>query len=178
MSLVINTRGDENVPSRVTKKNISMKSAAEIKQIIESIIQDSELFLVDIHVSVDNTIEVEIDSMKGVNVETCRTLNKQIEEILDRDVEDFSLTVYSAGIGYPFKVPQQYIKNIGNRVEVLLTNGQKTEGILKAYNENAITLETQEKQKEEGKKNKKIIITLEKEIPLTDIKEVKDIIIF
>ncbi len=155
-----------------------MKSAAEIKQIIESIIRDSELFLVDVHVSADNIIEVEIDSMKGVNVETCRTLNKQIEEILDREVEDFSLTVYSAGIGYPFKVPQQYIKNIGNRVEVLLTNGQKTEGILKAYNENAIIIETQEKQKEEGKKNKKIIVTLEKEIPHTDIKEVKDIIIF
>ena len=93
-------------------------------------------------------------------------------------MEDFSLTVYSAGIGYPFKVPQQYIKNIGNRVEVLLTNEQKTEGILKAYNENAIIIETQEKQKEEGKKNKKIIVTLEKEIPHTDIKEVKDIIIF
>lgn len=155
-----------------------MKSKTELKQIIESIIQGSELFLVDLRVSANNEIEVEIDSMRGINVETCRILNKQMEEILDRETEDFSLTVYSAGIGYPFKVPQQYIKNIGNRVEVVLSNGQKIEGTLKSYQKDTITLEIEEKKKEEGKKTKKIIVKSEKEIPHTDIKEVKDIIIF
>lgn len=87
-----------------------MKSTEEIKDIIETILQGTDLFLVDLKVSPDNSIEVYIDSLKGINVDSCVTLSKQLDAKLDRDTEDFELTVSSAGIGYPFKVTQQYEK--------------------------------------------------------------------
>ena len=154
-----------------------MKSVAEIKEIMDTILQGTDLFLVDLSVAADNSIEVEIDAPKGVNVDTCREVSRKLEEQLDRETEDFALTVCSAGIGYPFKVPQQYEKNIGNTVEVKLANGQKLEGTLKAHTENGITVEVEEKVAAEGKR-KKTTVKTEKDIQFSEIKEVKDIIIF
>ena len=154
-----------------------MKSVAEIKEIMDTILQGTDLFLVDLSVAADNSIEVEIDAPKGVNVDTCREVSRKLEERLDRDTEDFALTVCSAGIGYPFKVPQQYEKNIGNTVEVKLANGQKLEGTLKAHTENGITVEVEEKVAAEGKREKTTVKT-EKDIQFSEIKEVKDIVTF
>ena len=106
-----------------------MKSTEEIKDIIETILQGTDLFLVDLKVSPDNSIEVYIDSLKGINVDSCVTLSKQLDAKLDRDTEDFELTVSSAGIGYPFKVTQQYEKKLGNQVEVKLQNGGNLQAI-------------------------------------------------
>ncbi len=154
-----------------------MKSVAEIKEIMDTILQGTDLFLVDLSVAADNSIEVEIDAPKGVNVDTCREVSRKLEERLDRETEDFALTVCSAGIGYPFKVPQQYEKNIGNTVEVKLANGQKLEGTLKAHTENGITVEVEEKVAAEGKRRKTTVKT-EKDIQFSEIKEVKDIVTF
>lgn len=154
-----------------------MKSVAEIKEIMDTILQGTDLFLVDLSVAADNSIEVEIDAPKGVNVDTCREVSRKLEERLDRETEDFALTVCSAGIGYPFKVPQQYEKNIGNTVEVKLANGQKLEGTLKAHTENGITVEVEEKVAAEGKREKTTVKT-EKDIQFSEIKEVKDIVTF
>lgn len=154
-----------------------MKSVAEIKEIMDTILQGTDLFLVDLSVAADNSIEVEIDAPKGVNVDTCREVSRKLEERLDRETEDFALTVCSAGIGYPFKVPQQYEKNIGNTVEVKLANGQKLEGMLKAHTENGITVEVEEKVAAEGKR-KKTTVKTEKDIQFSEIKEVKDIVTF
>ena len=149
-----------------------MKSTEEIKDIIETILQGTDLFLVDLKVSPDNSIEVYIDSLKGINVDSCVTLSKQLDAKLD-----FELTVSSAGIGYPFKVTQQYEKNLGNQVEVKLQNGGKLQGILKSHSNTGIVIECEEKVTVEGKK-KKSIVKVEKEIHFTDIKEVKDIVVF
>ena len=154
-----------------------MKSVAEIKEIMDTILQGTDLFLVDLSVAADNSIEVEIDAPKGVNVDTCREVSRKLEERLDRETEDFALTVCSAGIGYPFKVPQQYEKNIGNTVEVKLANGQKLEGTLKAHTENGITVAVEAKVAAEGKR-KKTTVKTEKDIQFSEIKEVKDIVTF
>ena len=159
------------------KERRGMKSKEEIKGMIERIAQEQNLFLVDLTVSPENKIEVFIDSLKGVNVGTCRTVCKELEALLDRESEDFDLTVSSAGIGYPFKVPQQYEKNLNNLVEVRLQNGNKLQGKLKAYSEKGIVLECEEKQSVEGKK-KKETVRVEKNIDFIEIKEVKDIVIF
>jgi len=154
-----------------------MKSKEEIKRIIETLIEGKGLFLVDLTVSLENEIEVYIDSMTGVNVATCREICKQLEVQLDRENEDFDLTVSSAGIGYPFKVPQQYQKNLNKEIEVKLTNGNKIKGTLTAHTEEGITLRWEEKRAVEGKK-KKEIVQVERTLAFSEIKEVKDIVIF
>ncbi len=123
-----------------------------VKGIVEEWLQDKDYFLVDIEIGTDNRIVVEIDHADGVWIEDCALLSRFIEERLNRDEEDYELEVGSAGLGQPFKVPQQYINFIGREVEVLTLEGQKVKGILKAVDGNDFTVSVTEKVKVEGKK--------------------------
>lgn len=123
-----------------------------VKKIVEEWLQDKEYFLVSIEISTDDRIVVEIDHADGVWIEDCVALSKYIEDHLNRDEEDYELEVGSAGLGQPFKVPQQYINFIGKDVEVLDADGKKVKGILKAVEGNDFTVGVEEKVKVEGKK--------------------------
>jgi len=123
-----------------------------VKKLVEEWLQDQEYFLVDIEISPDNRIVVEIDHADGVWIEDCVALSRYIEERLSRDDEDYELEVGSAGLGQPFKVPQQYINFVGKEVEVLDADGIKVKGILKAVDGNDFTVGVEEKVKVEGKK--------------------------
>ena len=123
-----------------------------VKKLVEEWLQDKEYFLVGIEISPDDRIVVEIDHADGVWIEDCVALSKYIEDHLNRDEEDYELEVGSAGLGQPFKVPQQYINFIGKDVEVLDADGKKVKGILKAVEGNDFTVGVEEKVKVEGKK--------------------------
>ncbi|MBD9015775.1 MAG: ribosome assembly cofactor RimP [Prevotella sp.] len=123
-----------------------------VKKLVDEWLQDQEYFLVDIEISPDNRIVVEIDHADGVWIEDCVALSRYIEERLSRDDEDYELEVGSAGLGQPFKVPQQYINFVGKEVEVLDADGIKLKGILKAVDGNDFTVGVEEKVKVEGKK--------------------------
>ena len=85
-------------------------------------------------------------------IDNCVELSRYIEDHLNRDEEDFELEVGSAGLGQPFKVPQQYINFVGKEVEVLDADGKKVKGILKTVDGNDFTVGVEEKVKVEGKK--------------------------
>ena len=123
-----------------------------VKKLVDEWLQDQEYFLVDIEISPDNRIVVEIDHADGVWIEDCVALSRYIEERLSRDDEDYELEVGSAGLGQPFKVPQQYVNFVGKEVEVLDADGVKVKGILKAVDGNDFTVGVEEKVKVEGKK--------------------------
>ena len=123
-----------------------------VKKLVDEWLQDQEYFLVDIEISPDNRIVVEIDHADGVWIEDCVALSRYIEERLSRDDEDYELEVGSAGLGQPFKVPQQYVNFVGKEVEVLDADGKKVKGILKAVDGNDFTVGVEEKVKVEGKK--------------------------
>jgi len=148
-----------------------------VSQIVESYLQESEHYLVDLKVNQDNRIQVEIDSFNGVSLDDCVTLNRFLESKLDREVEDFELEVSSAGLSSPFKVLKQYEKNIGKEVEVLTTEGKKLAGVLSSVSTDAVVLTVEKAIKEEGAKRKK---TIQEEITLSfkNIKTTKLIIRF
>ena len=128
-----------------------------VSGIVNEWLEDKEYFLVDVSVSPDDKIVVEIDHAEGVWIDDCVELSRFIESKLDREEEDYELEVGSAGIGQPFKVLQQYLNNIGNEVEVLTTEGRKMEGVLKDANEENMTLTVQRKVKPEGAKRPKLV---------------------
>ena len=132
-------------------------------------------FLVDVDVTPDNRIVVEIDQAEGVWIDDCVELSRFIESELDRDVEDYELEVGSAGIGQPFKVLQQYINHIGQEVEVLPKSGAKLKGFLESANENGFVLKTTQKQKVEGSKRPKNV-EVEMTFGYDDVKYVKYVI--
>ena len=82
-------------------------------------LKDKEYFLVDVVISKDDKITVEIDHADGVWIEDCAELSRHIENGLNGEADDYELEVGSAGLGQPFKVYQQYKNHIGLEVEVL-----------------------------------------------------------
>jgi ribosome maturation factor RimP len=123
-----------------------------VKKLVDQWLENKEYFLVGIEISQDDKIVVEIDHADGVWIEDCVELSKYIEDHLSRDEEDYELEVGSAGLGQPFKVPQQYINFIGKDVEVMDADGNKVKGLLKSVDGNDFVVTTCEKVKMEGKK--------------------------
>lgn len=138
-----------------------MISKDVVVQAVNQFLKDKEdYFLVDVTISIHNTICVEIDAFQGVGVETCCELSRFIETKIDREIEDFELEVGSAGITAPFKILQQYIKNINNEVEVLLKNGKKIIGFLRSANEHTFVVEVSQKIKKDKNAKKEEVTEL------------------
>ena len=154
-----------------------MLEKSVIKTLVDQWLEGKDYFLVDIEISQDNKVVVEIDHADGVWIEDCVSLSKHIEDHLDRDKEDFELEVGSAGLGQPFKVPQQYINFIGKDVEVLDLEGRKTKGVLKAVDGNTFTVTTMEKVKVEGKK-RPVLTDIDHTFNMDEVKYTKYIISF
>ena len=129
----------------------------KVLTLVENWLDGREDFLVDLSISADNKITVEIDNKEGVWIDDCVALSRHIEEHLNREDEDFELEVGSAGIGQPFKILRQYKNNIGNDVEVLTKEGKKLCGTLKDANDNEFTVAVLTKVKEEGAKRPKLV---------------------
>ena len=126
---------------------------------VNEAIVGTDLFVVDIKVTPDNVITVEVDSPTAVDIDECAAITRKIEEKFDRDTEDYELEVGSAGITSDFKIRAQYTKNIGNDVEVLTRDGRKLHGVLTAVAEGSpadrdvdFTVEVPVKVKEPGAK--------------------------
>lgn len=149
-----------------------MISKEALTKITESKLEGQEtLFLVELTVSPSNDIEIVIDSDTYVSIEQCITLSKAIEADLDREVEDFSLSVYSSGIGQPLLKERQFRKCVGKPVEVVLKKGIKITGLLAEFTGQAIVLEYQTKEAVEGKKRKELV-THQQRIEMEEIKSV------
>ncbi len=131
-----------------------MISKEIVEDIVKAYLEQTDCFLVDVQVRPGNIIVVEMDNQEGVDIDACVALHRHIESLLDREVEDYELEVGSAGITSPFKVVAQYVKNIGNEVEVLAKEGIKHSGILVAANDDNFTIEETRKVKQEGSKRK------------------------
>ena len=138
---------------------------------------DKGLYIVDATVSPSNAINVEIDCMEGGGaIVDCMSISRNIEHNQEEDVE-FELLVSSPGLDKPFKVQQQYIKNIGKDVTVIFKEHGSITGTLKEVDANKILVETSSKERLEGKK-KKVLVVRQNEIPFSQIKETRVVISF
>ena len=112
----------------------------KILELVNQALEGSDKFLVNLKITPDNRIYVDIDGDNGVTIDDCIELSRAIEGQLDRDVEDFALDVSSAGADQPLKLTRQLVKNIGREVEAVTYDGAKTEGELIAADEESVTL--------------------------------------
>ena len=133
-------------------------NVSEILDAIGSEIVARGCFLVDISVSKDNDIVLTIESENGkIELDDCVSLSRYFETKFDRETEDYSLTVSSAGLDQPFKVFKQFQKAVGTKVEVALKGGKKMVASLVEADEESITLKYSQKEAVEGKKKKEIV---------------------
>ena len=133
-------------------------NVSEIKDALQSELVARGCFLVDVSVSKDNDIVVTIESENGkIELDDCVSLSRYFETCFDREAEDYSLTVSSAGLDQPFKVFKQFEKAVGTKVEVQLKGGRKMIALLEAADEDSVTLKYSVKEAVEGKKKKELV---------------------
>ena len=153
-----------------------MIDKVKIAELVNEKLTDDQ-FLVDVTVSSSNVIDIMVDSDTGISINQIVEISRFVESNLDREVEDFELSVFSAGLSEPLSLVRQYKKNLGTEIDVLLTSGQKLTGILIKADDHRIDLEVTTKEKSEGSK-KKELVTRVHSFGYPEIKEAKKVLKF
>jgi ribosome maturation factor RimP len=107
-----------------------MINKEQITVLCEEALAETDRFLVEVKVKPGNVIEVYVDSDTAVNIDQCAELSRFIESKLDRDVEDFELSVLSWGLSGALKMDRQLQKYVGKDVEVKAKELGKLQGKL------------------------------------------------
>jgi ribosome maturation factor RimP len=146
----------------------------KITNLIEEGLQEKpSLFLVDLSISDSYKISVTLDGDNGVQLQDCIDISRAIDSNLDREEQDFSLEVASAGVSTPLKLVRQYKKNIGRTLKVKTAIEAKLENVTE---ETILLSWTSREPKKIGKG--KETVEHKREIPFSEIKEAIVIIIF
>jgi len=149
-----------------------MIDRTQIISITERLLEGSDLFLVEAVVKPGNKITVYVDGDHGVTIDACHHLCRQLEGTLDRDKEDFDLTVSSAGVDRPLLLPRQFKKNTGRTIEILTNEELHFTGKLIRCDEEGVELEIA------PDKRGKNTATEKKTVLYKDIKRAKEVITF
>lgn len=139
---------------------------------VEELLAGTDKFLVDILIQPTNRIFIYFDSDTIITIHDCQEISRTIECNLNRDSEDYDLTVSSSGLDRPLKMLRQYRKNIGKELDVVTTDGKNITGNLVKVDENFLELEHPvKKPKKENKRDNTLL-------PLSEIKTAKVIVKF
>ena len=117
----------------ITKEQISL--------LCEEALANTDRFLVDVKVKPQNVIEVYVDSDTAINIDQCVELSRFIESKLDRDVEDYELSVLSWGLSGALKMDRQLQKYVGKDVEVKSKEQGKLQGKLVRFDADTVEIE-------------------------------------
>jgi ribosome maturation factor RimP len=142
----------------------------------EGLQQKPSLFLVDLTITEAFKVIITLDGDNGVNLQDCIDVSRIIENNLDREEQDYSLEVASAGVSTPLKMVRQYRKNIGRTLKVKTTS-ETIEAKLEDANDESITLSWSAREPKKIGKVKETV-THKREIPYSEIKEAIVTIIF
>ena len=110
-----------------------MINKEQIATLCEEALAETDRFLVDVKVKPGNVIEVYIDSDTAVNIDHCAELSRSIESQLDRDAEDFELSVLSWGLSGALKMDRQLQKYVDKDVEIKTKETGKLQGKLVGF---------------------------------------------
>ncbi|HAN77158.1 MAG TPA: ribosome assembly cofactor RimP [Bacteroidales bacterium] len=149
-----------------------MITTEKILTLIESELEKQQVFVVEIEVKPDNHIMLYLDSMTGVTIDQIVFFSREINDNLDREIEDYELYVSSAGLDMPLRHIKQYIKNTGRKVEVLRADGTKLKATLTKAENDFFEIQFEQTVKVEGKKRKQTVITTQ-QLTYNEVKSVK-----
>ena len=119
---------------------------AKIEKAAEQATVENNAFLVELEVKPNNVIIAYVDADEGLSMDQIKMINRKMESELDRDVEDFNLTVSSPDLNRPLKIWRQYKKNVGRFLKVTFEDRQ-VEGKLEKVEQDFIVLSVPQKKK-------------------------------
>ena len=123
----------------------------KVLDIVKDVLEGSDKYLVNMKITPDNRIFVDLDGDNGINIDDCIEVSRAIENSLNRDEEDFELNVSSAGADSPLKMPRQYRRHVGRELSVEPFEGAKVEGVLTEAGDTQFTIKTKGSKKEPSK---------------------------
>lgn len=156
-------------------EEIKMVKNQDIRKAVEGMLDPDNYFIVGVQ-NPQDTIKVIIDGFNGVDLDKCAEITRDLRSLFGEQLDEYNVEVTSPGLTSPFQVKEQYIKNKGNKVEVLLQNGEKIKGKLMDVYPDEIIVE--EKKRIKNEKKKKKTVREEKTITFDEIKHTKLIISF
>lgn len=96
-----------------------------------------------------------IDKPGGITVDDCEVVNRELGDLLDRDdfIDDsYILEVSSPGLGRPLKKERDFIRSKGEEVEIrtyrMVDRQKEFRGVLKAWDKDTVTSETEDGQEQ------------------------------
>ena len=136
----------------------------KVEQLIEKKINEIGYELYDVEYAKEGKnyfLRIFIDSPNGIDLNACEKVNDGISDLLDKAdyiKEQYFLEVSSPGVERVLRKDKHLKQNIGTEINVKLfkkdENGFKEyNGILKNFDENQITIETENKQMTIERKN-------------------------
>ncbi|HDR90045.1 MAG TPA: ribosome assembly cofactor RimP [Bacteroidetes bacterium] len=131
-----------------------MVTRERVQEAIEKSFWDDDFFLVDVQIIPGKKVTVYVDRENGITIDECAELSKSLLYTLEGELEDMELTVSSPGLTMPFRVKEQYEKNISRNVEVVMKDGEKFKGKLLGVSDSGFSLLTREATGAGGKKKK------------------------
>ena len=124
------------------------------EQLVLPIIQSKKFELVDVeYVKEGGTwyLRAYIDKPGGITVDDCEIVNRALGDLLDREdfIEDsYILEVSSPGLGRPLNKEKDFVRSHGKEVEIrtyrMVERQKEFRGILKAWDKETVTIETEE----------------------------------
>lgn len=155
-----------------------MITESKIEEAVNRLLQGTPHFLTEIEITPLGKVFVFIDSFEKFSLEDCITVNRGLRKEFGESMDDFDLTVSSAGMDRPFKTMKQYHKNLDREISVLRNDGKKTEGILSRVTDEGIELTEMPKPAKKGMPLKKGAEPTLHVIHFSEIKEAKRVITF
>jgi len=127
------------------------------EELITPFVEDKGFELVDVEYVKEGGnwyLRAYIDKPGGITVDDCEVISRSLSDKLDE--EDFIegayiLEVSSPGLGRPLKKEKDFVRNMGQEVELrtyrAIEKQKEFRGILDAYDKSSITLEVEEGEK-------------------------------
>ncbi len=155
-----------------------MELKEQIGEWLQPLLEEQNLFLVDVKTAGKAKVEVFADGDTGITISQCADISRFLEQFLDGSglvSDNYTLDVSSPGMDNPLKVPRQYKKRIGRTLDIVKTDGTELEAELLAADDETIRLKEipkPEKKKKKGvKTEEKVEAPKEFELKYSEIKK-------
>ena len=128
------------------------------ENLLEPILEEHHFELVDVEYVKEGGswyLRAYIDKPGGITVDDCEVVNRALGDLLDEHdfIEDsYILEISSPGLGRPLKKERDFERSLGEEVEIrtyrMVNKEKEFRGILKAYDKDTVTIETEEGQEQ------------------------------
>ena len=129
----------------------------EAEALVSPIVEKYGFELVDVEYVKEGSsfyLRAYIDKPGGITVDDCETVSREFSDKLDEAdfiEEAYIMEVSSPGLGRPLKKEKDFKRSIGKEVEIRtyrpIDREKEFYGVLKAYDENSVTIDCEEEER-------------------------------